>query len=303
MSSGVWPLIIMMLAYHLNESGQRWNALFLFLFLVSQLIDVGVFAAEGRIAEATCAFVGSKMAGDILLPSVGLLQHVLLVMFPPLPPPRPLSSYRFLSVTTHMFVLVSSLHSTACGQGKNEVVQALIYASILVYTVSLPAKVGGLFFVTFLSCSALLWRLCAIVDARAPAIIRPVIYEGGAYCYLYAAVFLCEARFSAWVDAAVSDDTKDEVSLPHGPPLEFHNEAPDEPVVQERVVPVAVDPPFLPTLLPCRYPVISKAEQIATQRAQAQHHLQQERGEAGETEVRDERPACKFPVIRKQPPR
>lgn len=202
----LWPYVMSVIIYYLYEIDEVWNSVFLLLFVVTQLIDIGIFLTEGRIIEPTCAFVGSKMLGNILLPSLGLSQHILQVLFPPSRKKIAPSSYRFLTVATHMIVVVSALHSTECGQENNESFQALVYASILVYIFSLPVKVGGVYFIILVSSLIVLWKLHSIIYTTPTTSLNTAqtLRSGGTYCYLYAAVFLCESRFSSWVDFILS---------------------------------------------------------------------------------------------------
>jgi len=209
----LWPYEVAVASFGLYEEGETWNSLFLLLFLLMQLFDLSKFFFEGRFVEVSCAFAGTKVLGHILLPALSLSQHILQVALPPRPaaleagddspPDSPcMSSYRFLSVASHMLVLVSSLQWAECGtQEGAENLQALVYAGIVVYIVSLPARVGAIFVLVL----AALVLVVVEVLAAAALVLTPAVFEAdgfqaAAFCCLYAAVYLCEPHFSARLD-------------------------------------------------------------------------------------------------------
>ena len=324
----MWAWVISVVCYHLREQKETLTSMFLLLFMLSQQFDVGVFLTEGRIVEPSCAFVDSKMMGHILLPSIALSQHIVQVVIPPperyrekkslrrrrssmqevssevsTTTPRDeelqgiLSSYRFLSVATHMIVIVSALHSTECGREGNEVIEAVAYGSIVVYVVSLPARVGGVFFVVLAAFFALLFKLKGLIDTHTPH----AMHDGCAYCFLYAAVFLCEHRFTNMCEIMFCSPRVGETATQ----LTQRGEN------EEKVVSSTPSSPVPLYVAPCRYEIFTKSEQLIQQQLilkQRQQQQEQQRRESLQLEREAECRAtsqahspprqnlCKFPV-------
>jgi len=345
----LWPYYTAIVSYHLYESNEISRALFLLVFMLMQVFDVAKFIFEGRFVNSTCAFVGNKMLGHVLLPSFSLSQHImtaaLLQSQPksvtrsrfkgnsffrdnstgaehnngiqvsseaddiavvasslPFEPATAISSYRFLSAAADMVVIVSSLLSTECGFESNESVQALAYASILVYVVSLPVKAGAIYIFIFSSLLIMLWEVHSLISTFAPCVFSSVSYQGAAYTLLYAAIFLCESRFSLWVLWAFSGKTETETlkySLPSlTSSLSIDNSSDGRPpsISQSRRSPYHV---------PSRYPIFSVADQLREQQLvvrQRELQRQQQLIEQEQTNQALHTPRCKFPVTRRRPP-
>ena len=321
----LWPYEIAVIAYSLWERGEGSRALFLLLYMLMQLYDSGKFLSEGSLVESSCAFAGNKVLGHILLPSLDLSQHLLKAMplfqptntardnsrlqlqlqnvYPPL-----LSSYRFLSVATHIFVIVGSLQSDECGQETNDSVQALAYAGVLVYTVSLPAKAGAIFALTLSSLLLLVWEINMLVSNLAPSVLSSALFKGAFFSALYAVVFLCEDKLLMLFEHALSpsdkivsfsfsrDTTANPSSLPPPPPP-----APQQQPSSHREAGAPLRHVY------SRYPILSVADQLREQQLVRQQREQQQLSEADQREQqrpdtpssKPKSPRCKFPVRHK----
>lgn len=317
----MWTWVISVVCYHLREQRETLTSMFLLLFMLTQQFDVGVFLTEGRIVEPSCAFVDSKMMGHILLPSIALSQHIVQVVVPPperyrekksprrrrsslledspsevsITTPRDeelqgiLSSYRFLSVATHMIVIVSALHSTECGRDGNEVIEAVAYGSIVVYVVSLPARVGGVFFVVLAALFALLFKLKGLVDAHTPH----AMHDGSAYCFLYAAIFLCEHRFAKICERMFCSRGVGDAAMQ----LTQRGEN------EEQVVSSAPSSPIPLYVAPCRYEIFTKSEQLIQQQLILQQRQQQQEQQRRESLQQEREKELRSPQSSNSPPR
>ena len=317
----LWPYEIALVAYSLWERGEGSRALFLLLFMLMQLYDSGKFLSEGSLVESSCAFAGNKVLGHILLPSLDLSQHLLKAMplFQPTANTRDnsrlelqlhnvyplrLSSYRFLSVATHIFVIVGSLQSDECGQETNDSVQALAYAGVLVYTVSLPAKAGLIFALTLSSLLLLVWEINMLVSNLAPSVLTSALFKGAFFSTLYAFVFLCEDKLLVLFEQALSPSEKlvsfslsrdiaanPSFLLPPPPqqPSSLQEDATASAAPQRHVY--------------SRYPILSVADQLREQQLVLQQRelqrQQQQLLEADTPSPKPKSPRCKFPVKHK----
>ena len=169
-----------------------------------------------------------------------------------------------------MIVLVCSLQWAECGQteGHLDVLQAFVYGGIVVYVVSLPARVGGLFLIALAALVLLVAEALTAVTLLAPDVFSASSFQSGAFCYLYAAVFLCEPRFAAWLDnnfcptyrRAAEMEESDERRLSQ----EERNDGDDD-----------GHRDAVPRYVYSRYPILTKSEQIRQQQLIQQQRQQQ----------------------------
>jgi len=345
--ASLWPYYMAIVSYHLYESNEVSRAIFLLVFMLMQVFDVTKFIFEGRFVNSTCAFVGNKMLGHVLLPSLSLSQHImtaaLLQSQPksgtrsrsngssfsagaeqnsgiqaegddiavvasslPFGPATAISSYRFLSAAADMVVIVSSLLSTECGFESNESVQALAYASILVYVVSLPVKAGAIYILIFSSLLVMLWEVHSLISTFAPCVFSSVSYQGAAYTLLYAAIFLCESRFSLWVLWAFSGKTGPETLMYSLPSLTSSMSIDNS---SDGMPPSTSQSRRSPYHVPSRYPIFSVADQLREQQLVVRQRELQRQQQLIEQLIEQEQknqvlltPRCKFPVTRRRTP-